>query len=78
MVEKQNLSVTKKKSKKKKDLCPVCDKSLYLNADISKRVGLVDDKDKVIGWLCLYCRTEFDFDGLVIHILGDEYIRGDA
>jgi len=78
MVEKQNLSVTKKKNKKKKDLCPVCDKSLYLNADISKRVGLVDDKDKVIGWLCPYCRTEFDFDGLVIHILGDEYIRGDA
>ena len=78
MANKQNLSVTKKKSKKKKDLCPVCDKSLYINAYISKRVGLVDDKDKVIGWLCPYCRTEFDFDGLVIHILGDEYIRGDA
>ena len=78
MAEKQNSSVTKRKSDKDRDLCPVCDKSLYLNADISKRVGLLDEKDKVIGWLCPYCSTEFDFDGLVIHILGDEYIRGDA
>ena len=78
MANKQNLSVTKKKSNEIKDLCPVCDKSLYFNADVSKRVGLLGDNDEVIGWLCPYCRTEFDFNEKVVNIMGGEEIRGEA
>jgi len=61
-----------------KDLCPACDKNLYLNSDISKRVGLLDDRDDVIGWLCPFCRTEFDFNERVIDLMGAEEIRGEA
>jgi len=78
MVEKQNLSVTRTKKSKIKDNCPVCEKDLYLNNDISKRVGLVDESDKVIGWLCPYCNTEFNFDDKVIFIMGNEHIRGET
>ena len=78
MVEKQKLSVTRTKKSNIKDLCPVCEKSLYLNSDISKRVGLIDGDDEVIGWLCPYCKTEFDFNEKVIYILCNEYIRGET
>ena len=78
MVEKQNLSGTKKKKSRVKDDCPVCEKDLYLNSDISKRVGLVDEKDDIIGWLCPFCKTEFDFNSKVIHIMGDAHIRGET
>ena len=52
----------KKKNHKIKDECPVCDKDLYYNGEISKRVGLLDEDDEVIGWLCPFCKTEFDFN----------------
>ena len=78
MANRQNLSVTKKKNNMIKDLCPACEKNLYLNGDISKRIGLLDGKDDVIGWLCPYCRTEFDFDEKVIDLMGSEEIRGEA
>ena len=78
MANKQNLSVTKKKNNMIKDLCPACEKNLYLNGEISKRVGLLADRDDVIGWLCPYCRTEFDFDEKVIDLMGSEEIRGEA
>tara|TARA_R100000234_G_scaffold99847_2_gene68540 strand:+ start:4352 stop:4588 length:237 start_codon:yes stop_codon:yes gene_type:complete len=78
MAEKQNLSVTRTKKSRIKDYCPVCEKDLYLNSDISKRVGLVDDDDDVIGWLCPYCKTEFDFDNKVVYIMGNEHIRGET
>ena len=78
MVEKQKLSVTRTKKSKPKDLCPVCEKDLYFNTDLSKRVGLTDGDDEVIGWLCPYCKTEFDFNEKVIYILGNEYIRGET
>ena len=78
MVQKQNLLDTKRKNHKIEDLCPVCDKNLYFNGDISKRVGLLDADDEVIGWLCPFCKTEFDFNEKVIHIMGDEEIRGEA
>ena len=78
MVEKQYLSDTKKKNRLIQDLCPACEKNLYLNGDISKRIGIVDDDDDVIGWLCPYCRTQFDFDERVVKLMANEEIRGEA
>jgi hypothetical protein len=78
MVEKQNLSAIKKKNSIIQDLCPACEKNLYLNGDISKRIGIVDDDDDVVGWLCPYCRTQFDFDEKVVNLMGGEEIRGEA
>ena len=78
MEQKQNLSDTKRKNHRIKDLCPACDKDLYFNSDVSKRVGLLGDADEVIGWLCPFCRTEFDFNEKVIDLMGAEEIRGEA
>ena len=86
MSKKQNLLVTlkpnisKKKSKKpKKDLCIVCDKNLYYNADFSKRVGLIDEDSIVLGWMCPYCKSEFtEDDKLVTLKLEYDGIVGEA
>lgn len=77
-MDKQNLSDTKKKNPKLHDYCPVCDKDLFLNSQITKRIGLLNDDDDVIGWMCPFCKTEFDFDGKVIHLMGKEEIRGET
>ena len=42
----------KKKGKKSKDPCPVCDKELFFNEDYSKRAGLLDDNEECVGWMC--------------------------
>jgi uncharacterized protein with PIN domain len=72
-----------KKSKKSKkaqtaDPCPVCGDELYLNEEFTQRVGLLDDYDSVIGWLCPHCRTEFDVDNHISKFLGESSIRGEA
>tara|TARA_Y100000310_G_C20504468_1_gene725718 strand:+ start:747 stop:962 length:216 start_codon:yes stop_codon:yes gene_type:complete len=69
----------KKKSKKKTvDPCPVCGNELYLNEEFTQRVGLLDDRDSVIGWLCPHCRTEYDTDDHINKFLGEDSIRGEA
>ena len=78
MTEKQSLSDIKKKNSIILDLCPACEKNLYLNGDVSKRIGIVDDDDDVIGWLCPYCKTQFDFDEKVVDLMASEEIRGEA
>jgi hypothetical protein len=78
MTEKQSLSDIKKKNSIIQDLCPACEKNLYLNGDVSKRIGIVDDDDDVIGWLCPYCKTQFDFDEKVVDLMASEEIRGEA
>ena len=77
-MEKHNLSGTKKKRPKLEDFCPACDKNLFLNKNISKRIGLLDENEDVIGWLCPFCKTEFNFNEKVIHLMGNEEIRGEA
>ena len=66
------------KKKKAKDPCPVCRYDLYLNERRSKRIGIIDSRDNVTGWLCSKCKTEFDLDSKVVMLLTDEEIRGEA
>jgi len=82
-MENQSLSPMQKKTKttkKKKiiDPCPICSKELHLNNEYTKRVGLLDDFDVVIGWLCPYCDSEFDVDNHLVKFQGEGNIRGEA
>ena len=79
----QNLSPMQKKTKtteKKKivDPCPICNKELHLNNKFTQRVGLLDDYDDVIGWLCPHCRSEFDTENHIVKFLGEGNVRGEA
>ena len=56
----------KKSSRPKKDLCKVCDGDLYYNADYSRRIGLVDEECKVLGWMCPHCGSEFTEDDKLV------------
>ena len=68
----------KKPKTKTNDPCPVCGNELYLNEEFTQRVGLVDDYDSVIGWLCPHCRTEYDVDNHISKFLGENGQRGEA
>jgi phage terminase large subunit GpA-like protein len=69
-----------KKSKKTKiaDPCPVCGEELYLTDEYTQRVGLLDNFDAVVGWLCPHCKTEFDTEDHISKFLGKNAIRGEA
>ena len=82
-MENQNSSHMPKKPKttKKKvstDPCPICNKELYLDKEYTKRVGLLDDFDEIIGWMCPHCKSEFDVDNHLTKFLGEGTIRGEA
>ena len=85
-MEKQNYSEKPRKSQKKfkerkkstKDPCPICDENLYLDSTYTARVGLLDGDDEVYGWMCPFCRSEFDVEGDIIRIFRDGKITGDA
>ena len=79
-MDNQRLSHMPKKNSKKKtvDPCSVCGNELYLNEEFTQRVGLVDDYNSVIGWLCPHCRTEYDEDDHINKFLGENGIRGEA
>ena len=76
MVTRQSLSRTKKS--KLKDLCPICDKNLYLNDDFTKRIGLIDKHKEVTGWVCPECSSEFDLKDNIVYIYGEDSIQGKA
>ena len=82
-MENQNSSHMPKKPKttKKKestDPCPICNKELYLDKEYTQRVGLLDDFDEIIGWMCPHCRSEFDKDGKINNLGGTSNITGEA
>ena len=60
------------------DPCPVCKEELYLNNEYTQRIGLIDDLDKVIGWICPHCKTEYDNDTKIVRFLGADDIGGEA
>ena len=68
----------KKLKKKAHDPCPVCGNDLYLNEEFTQRVGLLDDFDSVIGWLCPHCQTEYDTENHISKFLGENGIRGES
>ena len=82
-MENQRLSPMHKKTKttkKKKivDPCPICSQELHLNHEFTQRVGLLDDFDAVIGWLCPHCRSEFNIDNQLTKFMGEDGMRGEA
>ena len=79
----QNLSPMQKKTKtsiKKKsvDPCPICNEELHLNHEFTQRVGILDDFDEIVGWMCPYCKSEFDEESHLTKFLGEGNIRGEA
>ena len=78
----QNLSPMQNEKKTKDqdstDPCPVCKEELYLNEEYTQRIGLIDDFDKVIGWVCPHCKTEYDTDTKIVRFLGSSSIGGEA
>tara|TARA_X000001388_G_scaffold60310_1_gene45658 strand:- start:2580 stop:2789 length:210 start_codon:yes stop_codon:yes gene_type:complete len=66
------------KRKNPKDLCPVCDKNLYLNSDYTKKIGLLNSEKKVTGWICPTCNSEFDLNNNIVYIYGENYEQGEA
>ena len=55
-----------------------CYYDLHLNERRSKRIGIIDSRDNVTGWLCSKCKTEFDLDNKIVMLFTDMEIRGEA
>jgi|13_taG_2_1085334.scaffolds.fasta_scaffold273750_2 RNA polymerase subunit RPABC4/transcription elongation factor Spt4 len=68
--QKKNPSKKKSLSNEDIDLCPMCRESLYLDADYTQRVGLIDDDDRFCGWMCPHCKALFDDDDKLTGIQG--------
>jgi uncharacterized protein YbaR (Trm112 family) len=77
MEAKQSSSDTKKKSRDR-DPCPVCDFDLYYNSDATQRIGIINVKREVLGWICPECDSEFDLDDNIVYIYGEDSIQGKA
>ena len=77
MEAKQSSSDTKKKSRDK-DPCPVCDYDLYFNSKVTQRIGIINVKREVLGWVCTECDSEFDLEDNIVYIYGEDSIQGKA
>lgn len=77
MEAKQSSSDIKKQSRDK-DPCPVCDYDLYFDSDATKRIGIINVKRQVLGWICPECDSEFDLDDNIVYIYGEDSIQGKA
>jgi len=60
------------------DPCPVCDSELYFGKDLTKRCGLLTKFDEIVGWLCPYCKSEFDADDNIVEIFTNLVMKGRA
>ena len=69
-----------KTTKKKKivDPCPICSKELHLYHEFTQRVGLLDNFDEVVGWLCPHCHSVFNIDNELVKFMGEDGMRGEA
>ena len=74
----KKLSEKKIKTYKVIDRRVVCEKELYMDGEFTQRVGLIDDKDDIYGWMCPHCESEFDMDGKITSLNGDGNISGEA
>ena len=74
---KQNCSHMAKK-KKNEDNCTICKKNLDLNELTSQRIGMVDEKDELCGWVCPHCNSQFDLYDIVTNIYGEMKVEGEA
>ena len=60
----------KKKLANSDDICPICRESLYLDNEYTQRIGLIDDNDVVVGWVCPHCEASFDMDDKLTGLKG--------
>ena len=63
---------------KTQDPCKVCGSELYFDDIASKRAGILNSHDKVVGWLCPYCKTEFDDEDNIIVLLSSIHTQGET
>jgi len=64
--------------KNRKDFCPICNNSLYLNSRISKRVGILNEFDEVEEWMCPFCDSIFNVNGKPTKLYGTMNVEGEA
>jgi len=79
----QSLSATQKnlinlEEGKESDLCPVCNYNLFHNEKVTKRIGILNKNEKVRGWLCPHCMSEFNLKNDIVELFGDNIIKGKA
>ena len=69
-----------KKRNKRIDKCPICSKNLYINRTYTMRIGIINTRveNELLGWICPYCKTEFDIDNKVNNFYGKGFIKGEA
>jgi len=60
------------------DPCPICSEELHLNHEFTQRIGLLDNYDEVLGWICPHCRSEFNTDNQLTKFMGEDGMRGEA
>ena len=75
-METKNSLHTQKRNRK--DKCPICDNSLYLNNKVSKRVGILNEFDEVEEWMCPFCDSIFNINGKPTKLFGEMNVEGEA
>ena len=68
MEEIRKLLLMQKKKNDRKDLCPACEENLYYSKRTSKRIGILGEDDKILGWACPFCMSQFDLDDKMAYI----------
>tara|TARA_Y100001938_G_C8064254_1_gene419193 strand:+ start:1217 stop:1480 length:264 start_codon:yes stop_codon:yes gene_type:complete len=63
--------------KKVKDNCKICNGDLYLDGEVTKRIGLIEN-DRVVGWMCPMCKSQFTESGGIVKIFSDCEDEGEA
>ena len=66
------------KGEKVKDPCDVCDGELYLDGEYTQRVGLIDNRDDVYGWMCPHCKSRFTPEDKPTELYGSMKVEGEA
>ena len=61
-----------------KDPCGVCGSELYFDDITSKRAAIMDSRDIIVGWLCPYCKTEFDDMDNIVTLLSSIQQEGES
>lgn len=61
------------------DLCKVCKEDLFYSSEVTKRIAILGDgNDKVTGWVCPSCFTEFDIKDKIIVLMSRSSVQGKA
>ena len=66
------------KKKRNDDRCTICEKNLNLNELQSTRIGMLDEKDELCGWVWPHCNSQFDLYDIVTNIYGEMKVEGEA